>query len=97
MANQATLSGVLVEKKAKRLTPAGIPVLECVLEHSATVQEAGSDRQLTFSIKAKSLGQAAERLEQIALGHRLIAQGFLAPTRQHSKQIIFHLTNFELE
>ena len=97
MANQATLSGVLAEKRAKRFTPAGVPVLECLVEHSATVQEAGSERSLEFSIKAKAMGPAAERLEQVALGSKLIAQGFLAPARQHSKQIVFHLTNFELE
>lgn len=95
--NQAILSAVLAEKKAKRFTPAGLPVLECVLSHESSVQEASQERKLQFEIKAKAIGPIAEELESLSSGSRMIAKGFLAPTRQHSKQLMFHITHIELE
>ena len=95
--NQAALSGNLVEKKAKRFTPAGIPVIEVRLAHISEVVEAGLNRTVQFELKAKAVGEVAERLEKVSLGQNLIMQGFLAPPRLHSTQINFHLTNFELE
>jgi primosomal replication protein N len=95
--NQAALSGSLVEKKAKRYTPAGLPVLEIRLAHETQVLEAGIPRTVQFEVKAKAVGEVAERLEKIALDRRLVIQGFLAPAKLHSNQINFHLTNFELE
>ena len=97
MINQAALSGALAEKKAKRFTPAGLPVLELILAHESEVTEAGLTRKITFEVKAKAVGPVAERIEQVSLGRKIRATGFLAPSRQHSKQISFHMTDFELE
>jgi primosomal replication protein N len=43
--NHFILTAALVARKALRYTPAGVPVIECLLEHSGEVQEAG--RNLT--------------------------------------------------
>jgi primosomal replication protein N len=95
--NRVALSGCLVEKKAKRFTPAGLPVLELTLAHEAPAVEAASERVVKFEIRIKAIGQVAERIEAVSIGSKLTANGFLAPFRQHSKQLIFHLTDFELE
>jgi primosomal replication protein N len=97
MLNQTVLSAVLVEKKAKRFTPAGLPVVECVLAHESSVEEASQPRTLQFEIKAKAIGPIAERLESVGSGSAMTAKGFLAPTRQHSRQLMFHITDIELE
>jgi primosomal replication protein N len=97
VSNRVDLSGCLVEKKAKRYTPAGLPVLELTLGHESPVIEAASPRVVTFEIRVKAIGQVAERIETISIGTNIKATGFLAPFRQHSKQLIFHLTDFELE
>lgn len=97
MINQASLSGALAEKRAKRFTPAGLPVLELTLAHESDVTEAGLARRVIFEVKAKAVGPIAERIEQVSLGQKIRATGFLAPSRQHSKQISFHMTDFELE
>ena len=95
--NRTVLSATLVEKKAKRFTPAGLPVLECQVQHEAQVLEAAGMRHLQFECRVKAVGEVAERIEQAPLGSALLLTGFLAPARQHSKQLIFHITDFELE
>ena len=95
--NRTVLSATLVEKKAKHFTPAGLPVLECQVQHEAEVLEAAAMRHLQFECRVKAVGAVAERIEQAPLGSALLLTGFLAPVRQHSKQLIFHITDFELE
>jgi len=95
--NQVRLTATLIEKKAKRFTPAGVPVLEVMLAYSGEVNEAAIDRQVQFEAKGKAVGQVAERVEGLALGARIHLSGFLAQARQHSRQLVIHLTDFELE
>ncbi len=97
MTNRVLLSGCLVEKKAKRYTPAGLPVVELTLAHESQVEEAASQRIVQFEVRVKAVGQVAERIEAVQIGSNVQASGFLAPARQQSKQLIFHLTEFELE
>jgi len=97
MSNSAELSGTLVEKKAKRFTPAGIPVLELLVSHQSQVTEAARPRTVQFELRVKALGDIAESIEQAPLGSVLQMKGFFAPARLHSRSLIFHLTNFELE
>jgi len=97
LTNRAALSGRLLEKKAKRFTPAGIPVLEILLAHESSVTEAGASRLVKFEFKAKAMGSVAEALEQMALGSSMKIEGFMAPPRLLSRQIMVHITNFELE
>ncbi|MBU3724214.1 MAG: primosomal replication protein N [Burkholderiaceae bacterium] len=95
--NRSVLSATLVEKKAKRFTPAGLPVLECQVHHESQVLEAAAMRTVGFECRVKAVGDIAERVEQLVIGSVLTMTGFLAPARQHSKQLIFHITDFELE
>ena len=95
--NQVRLSVTLSEKKAKRFTPGGLPVLEVAVSYSGEVQEAGGGRHIQLTAKAKAVGQVAERIDAIPLGTELCALGFLAPARLNSRQLIFHITDFELE
>jgi primosomal replication protein N len=95
--NRFDLSATLIEKSVKRYTPAGTPVLECQIQHDSDVSEAASVRRLNFETRVKAVGETAERLQNIALGSRLRLTGFLAPTRLHSRQLLFHITDFELE
>lgn len=95
--NQARLSGSLLEKKAKRYTPAGLPVVEALLSHESTVTEAGLSRQVAMEVRLKAIGQIAERLERVSLGKKLNVEGFLAPARLASRQLNVHVTNFDVE
>jgi primosomal replication protein N len=86
------LTATLIERSIIRYSPAGVPVLECRLEHKSTQLEAEAPRQVEFEIKALALGRIVEELESIAPGTELAVQGFLAPSRQGSRTLLLHIT-----
>ena len=92
--NRVTLAAQLQAKAALRYTPAGLPVIDLSLRHSATVVEAQLPRQLDFEITAVALGDAAQRLERVALGTALQLDGFLAPRSRRSKTLVLHITDY---
>lgn len=79
-----------------RFTPAGIPILACVLEHHSQVSEADGERQLEFSLQALAAGSCSRLLEQVSLGSSAWFSGFLAPRRRHSKTLVFHIIDFKV-
>jgi primosomal replication protein N len=92
--NRVTLAGQLQAKAALRYTPAGLPVIDLSVRHSGTVVEAQLQRQLDFEIPAVALGDAAQRLERVALGSALQVDGFLAPRSKRSKTLVLHITDY---
>ena len=94
--NHFILTAALVAKEALRYTPAGIPVIECQLEHSGEVQEAGSARQVRMSIAAIAIGSIYEKLNQMDLGRVARFSGFLTHKSLRSQRLVFHITHIEL-
>ena len=76
-----------------RYTPAGMPALNCRLEHESQVQEAGGIRTVKMTIKAVAFGADAERLAKQAIGSVWDFKGFLANARQ-GKSVVFHIQDF---
>ena len=76
-----------------RYTPAGIPALNCRLEHESQMREAGGIRTVKMVIKAVAFGPEAARLAQQAVGSNWNFKGFLANARQ-GKSIVFHIQDF---
>ncbi len=93
--NSVELSGTLIERKALRYTPAGIPVMECVIGHQSEQMEAGSLRRVECEVQAIGLGPTAKWLQAAAPGCAVRLTGFLAAKSQHSKQLRLHLTTIE--
>jgi primosomal replication protein N len=85
----------LVERSIIRYSPAGVPVLECLLEHRSTQLEAEVARQVEFEIRALALGSIGRELERVSPGTGLEVKGFLAPSRKGSKTLLLHITAFE--
>ena len=77
-----------------RYSPAGVPVLECLLDHRSTQQEADLPRLVEFEIRALALGDIVTRLAGVAPGTELAVEGFLAPSRKGSKTLLLHITGF---
>jgi primosomal replication protein N len=92
--NQFRLRAALVEKKALRYTPAGLPVLEAGLRFDGTVVEAGAERELEFGLSAVALGSVADRLNREPLGGEIELSGFLAPRSRRSSRIVIHITEY---
>jgi primosomal replication protein N len=92
-ANSTELSACIAEVEPMRYTPAGMPALNCRLEHESQVEEAGGIRTVTLAIKAVAFGSQAERLARQAVGSNWNFRGFLANARQ-GKSVVFHIQDF---
>lgn len=89
--NRISLTATVVECKALRFTPAGIPVLELTLAHESDVMEGGRMRRVDMMVQAMAIGDLARTLERIALGKTLQIDGFLAATRKGSSRLRVHI------
>ncbi|MGO4302476.1 MULTISPECIES: primosomal replication protein N [unclassified Cupriavidus] len=90
--NQLRLAATLVERDALRYTPAGVPVVNCILQHAGETLEAETPRQVEFAIAAMGIGPVGQRLERLPLGTLLDCEGFLARKHRNSKTLVFHIT-----
>lgn len=90
--NQLRLAAILAERDALRYTPAGVPVVNCILQHAGEVTEAETPRQVDFAIAAMGIGPVGQRLERLPLGTLLDCEGFLARKHRNSKALVFHIT-----
>ena len=90
--NQLRLAATLVERDALRYTPAGVPVVNCILQHAGEVLEAATPRQVEFAIAAMGIGPVGQKLERLPLGTLLDCEGFLARRHRNSKTLVFHIT-----
>jgi len=88
--NFFTLTACIAEASPLRYTPAGIPALNLVLEHTSEVQEAGVTRQVKLTVRAVAFGALAEVSAQSELGKLELFTGFLTNART-SKSIVFHI------
>ena len=84
----------IAELSALRYTPAGLPALDLMLEHSSQQTEAGHPRQVSLKIRALALGTQAERLSRQMVGSQWRFQGFLATPRQ-GRSVVLHIQEFQ--
>ncbi|HOB93686.1 MAG TPA: primosomal replication protein N [Aquabacterium sp.] len=89
--NRLVLSATLVERGATRYTPAGLPAIDCQLQHAGTVTEDGQPRQVSLEIKALAIGAMAQPLAALALGSTGLFGGFLGSAR-NGRGLLFHIT-----
>nr|WP_315595488.1 primosomal replication protein N [uncultured Cupriavidus sp.] len=90
--NQLRLTATLAERDTLRYTPAGVPVVNCILQHAGEVLEAETPRQVEFAVVAMAIGAIGQRLERLPLGTLLDCEGFLARKHRNSKTLVFHIT-----
>ena len=95
--NCVELAGILIERKPLRYTPAGVPVIECVVSHQSEQLEAGISRHVECEVSVIALGEAARWIQGAVLGTKLCLTGFLAARSKNSKQPRLHVTEIEFE
>jgi primosomal replication protein N len=93
--NRFELLASVVSRDALRYTPAGVPVVNCMLSHSSEVVEAGVPRRIEMTIQALAAGGVSNCLERCALGHTVRFAGFLAHRSRHSRNLVFHITELQ--
>lgn len=71
-------------------------MIECLLEHSGEVQEAGHARLIKMSLEAMTIGTVHQKLDQMELGRLARFEGFLTHKSLRSQRLVFHITHIEL-
>jgi primosomal replication protein N len=89
--NRLVLSARLVERSARRFTPAGLPVLELQLQHESELTEDGQARHVALEVKALAIGAITDQLTTLALGATASFAGFLSQGR-NGRGVLFHIT-----
>jgi primosomal replication protein N len=92
--NRTELKACIAEQAALRYTPAGLPALDLILEHTSELQEAGQLRKVQLKLRALAIGSLAERLVKQAVGSVWTFSGFLATPRQ-GKSVVLHIQEFQ--
>ncbi len=83
----------MVVLDAIRYTPAGIPLLSFVLQHTSEQTEAGLKRKVECEVNAVVIGDIAK--SSIQIGDNIKAKGFLAKRSAKSTQLVFHIDKLE--
>jgi primosomal replication protein N len=91
--NQLRLAASLGQVHALRYTPAGIPAIDIVLEHTSEAQQLEQTRQVKLELKATAFGAQAETLARQALGVVFEFHGFLVNSR-NGKGVVFQIQDF---
>ena len=85
----------MVGLDAIRYTPAGIPLLSFVLQHTSEQTEAGLKRKVECEVNAVVLGELAKT--DIQIGDHVKDKGFLAKRSAKSTQLVFHIEQLLIE
>ncbi|PTD95379.1 primosomal replication protein N [Pseudothauera lacus] len=93
--NQVRIDVVLAELQPLRRTPAGVPVVNCLLAHQSQQIEAAVKREVAVELQAVAVGELANVLAVAAPGVKLRASGFLAAKSLRSRAPVLHLNKIE--
>lgn len=93
--NRITLDATLSAREELRYTPAGIPAIECTLDHHSEQHEAGVERRVECELHAVAFGDVALALRDCANGSALRVEGFIARRYRSGTSVALHLTRFE--
>lgn len=77
-----------------RYTPAGMPIINAVLQHRSQQMEAGIARLSEFEISAVAAGEISGRFSEAPLGGVYQFSGFLNKKTRNSKSLVFHIIDF---
>lgn len=94
MENSFHLIAYLAKIKPLRYTPAGVPVLELVLQHESWQIENGIQCKIQFELPAKILGKEAEKW-QYRQDEKVQVSGFLAQKNQKTFQPLLRIQNIQ--
>ena len=94
-ANRFALDAILGKCDALRHTPAGIPAIECALDHRSTQREAGGERKVECEMHAVAFGEVALALCEVGTGSALHCEGFVARRYRTGTSVSLHMTRFE--
>ncbi|MRW89343.1 primosomal replication protein N [Duganella sp. FT80W] len=92
--NQLQFIALIAERDAIRYTPAGMPIVNAVLQHRSQQMEAGIARLTEFDVSAVAAGEISGRFNQAPLAGLYQFTGFLNKKSRNSKSLVFHIIDF---
>jgi primosomal replication protein N len=92
--NRLVLAARLIERRALRYTPAGLPALDFELKHESELSEDGQSRKVCMQIRAVAIGRITQSMAAMELGAAGSFAGFLASAR-NGRGLLFHVTAIE--
>jgi len=92
--NRFALDAILAQRADLRHTPAGIPAIECTLDHRSTQPEAGGERKVECELHAVAFGDVATALCAVNVGAPLRCEGFIARRYRTGSSLALHMTRF---
>jgi primosomal replication protein N len=92
--NRLVLAARLIERRALRYTPAGLPALDFELKHESELSEDGQLRKVSMQIRAVAIGRMTQPMAAMELGAAGSFAGFLASAR-NGRGLLFHVTAIE--
>jgi len=93
--NRLTLTATLTQRGDLRYTPAGIPALDCTLQHQSMQAEAGGERRVECEVFAVAFGDVARRLAGTPVGGEIRCEGFLARRYRTGITVALHITHID--
>ena len=93
--NALTLDATLAQRDPLRYTPAGIPAVDCTLQHASTQAEAGGERKVECELFAVAFGEVALALSRMPAGTGLRCEGFLARRYRTGVTVAMHITHID--
>ncbi|MCE9639859.1 MAG: primosomal replication protein N [Betaproteobacteria bacterium] len=91
--NQVVIDGRLLKRATLRHTPAGIPVIDLVIEHKSMQTEAGGQREARCEVEAVAIGELAVRLSTQKTNQPLRIKGFLTQHSVKDRRLVLHVTD----
>lgn len=74
-----------------RYTPAGTPVIDCIIKHQSRQEEAGLIRQVNCELSSVALGDTAITLSKLNTGTHVKVTGFLNRKSRTIQQLVLHI------
>nr|WP_275984132.1 primosomal replication protein N [Morganella morganii] len=93
------LSGTVCREPIRKVSPAGIPHCQFVLEHRSQQQEAGLTRQAWCRMPVVASGQTIQTItHSITVGSQITVQGFISTHqgRNGLSKLVLHAEHIEL-
>lgn len=90
--NRTVISGEIVRLNVLRYTPAGIPVIDGVVKHHSSQQEAKIQRQVYCELSVVAFGETATAMAGLSIGDNIRITGFLSRKSQTNPQLVLHIS-----
>jgi primosomal replication protein N len=94
--NRLTLDATLAQRDPLRYTPAGIPAVDCTLQHASTQVEAGGERKVECELHGVAFADVAVVLSGLPVGSKVRCEGFLARRYRTGVTVAMHITKIEI-